>query len=49
MIIQTAPAGEPRLAVMMYEHTRLFPGSLRELSVAIASSRFGPTIDVLLC
>jgi hypothetical protein len=48
MIIQTAPA-EPRLAVMMYEHTQLFPGSLRELSVAIASSRFGPTIDVLLC
>ena len=41
MIIQTAPAGEPRLAVMI---TQLFPGSLRELSVAIASSRFGPTI-----
>ena len=24
MIIQTAPAGEPRLAVMMYEHTQIF-------------------------
>ena len=23
MIIQTAPAGEPRLAIMMYEHTAL--------------------------
>ena len=23
MIIQTAPAGQPRLAVMMYEHTAL--------------------------
>ena len=45
MIIQTAPAGEPRLAVMMYEHTHSsFREVLRELSVAIASSRFGPTI-----
>jgi hypothetical protein len=24
MIIQTAPAGEPRLAVMMYEHGELY-------------------------
>ena len=23
MIIQTAPAGQPRLAIMMYEHTAL--------------------------
>jgi len=38
MIIQTAPAGEPRLAVMMYEHTALAHQFAREFG----NARFEP-------
>ena len=38
MIIQTAPAGEPRLAVMMYEHTALSGQFAR----AFGNDRFEP-------
>src|SRR5262249_53896914 len=38
MIIQTAPAGEPRLAVMMYEHTALSGQFAR----AFGNARFEP-------
>jgi hypothetical protein len=38
MIIQTAPAGEPRLAVMMYEHTAL----AHQFARAFGNARFAP-------
>jgi hypothetical protein len=38
MIIQTAPAGEPRLAVMMYEHTALS----HQFARAFGNARFEP-------
>ena len=45
MIIQTAPAGEPRLAVMMHEHTALSGQFARARQksgrVAIANSDSG--------
>ena len=39
MIIQTAPAGEPRLAIMMHEHTALSGQFAR----AFGNDRFEPT------
>jgi hypothetical protein len=38
MIIQTAPAGEPRLAIMMYEHTAL----AHQFARAFGNARFAP-------
>src|ERR1700742_840558 len=38
MIIQTAPAGEPRLAIMMYEHTALS----HQFARAFGNDRFEP-------
>jgi Protein of unknown function (DUF3891) len=38
MIIQTAPAGEPRLAVMMYEHTAL----AHQFARAFGNEQFAP-------
>jgi hypothetical protein len=38
MIIQTAPAGEPRLAVMMHEHTAL----AHQFARAFGNARFAP-------
>jgi hypothetical protein len=38
MIVQTAPAGEPRLAVMMYEHTAL----AHQFARAFGNAQFAP-------
>ncbi|HEY1542166.1 MAG TPA: DUF3891 family protein [Xanthobacteraceae bacterium] len=38
MIIQTAPAGEPRLVIMMYEHTAL----AHQFARAFGNARFAP-------
>ena len=38
MIIQTAPAGEPRLAIMMYEHTAL----AHQFARAFGNAQFAP-------
>src|SRR5215469_9538815 len=38
MIIQTAPAGEPRLAIMMHEHTAL----AHQFARAFGNARFAP-------
>jgi Protein of unknown function (DUF3891) len=39
MIIQTAPTGQPRLAIMMYEHTELAHQFARDFG----NDRFQPT------
>jgi len=39
MIIQTAPAGQPHLAVMMYEHTALS----HQFARAFGNAEFEPT------
>jgi hypothetical protein len=46
MIIQTAPAGQPRLAIMMYEHTALS----HQLARAFGNDRFEPAAPLeLMC